>query len=61
MKAYRLYVLSRQECVAEAREFQFADDNTALARADELREDNYAVEVWTGERLVGRLGGEFHL
>jgi hypothetical protein len=61
MNSYRLYVLSPQERVADAREAQFPDDNTALAQADALRQDNYAVEVWVGERLVGRVGGEFNL
>jgi hypothetical protein len=61
MKSYRLYVLSRQERVAEAREALFENDTAALAGADKLKEDNYAVEVWTGERLVGRLGAEFRL
>lgn len=61
MNSYRLYVLSPQERVADAREVQLPDDNTALAQADALRQDNYAVEVWVGERLVGRVGGEFTL
>ena len=48
MNSYRLYVLSPQERVADAREVQFPDDHAALAQADALRQDNYAVEVWTG-------------
>jgi hypothetical protein len=61
MNSYRLYVLSPQERIADAREAEFPDDDTALAQAGEMRRDAYAVEVWTGERLVGRVGGEFHL
>lgn len=66
MKPYRLYVLSPQERIADAREALFPDDGAALAQADALRRDDYpvevwAVEVWTGERLVGRVGGEFNL
>ncbi|MDP3855280.1 hypothetical protein [Phenylobacterium sp.] len=61
MNSYRLYVLGPQERVWEARELQFSNDEAALAQANALRLDNYAVEVWTGERLVARLGAEFHL
>ena len=35
--------------------------NEALAKAEDTRKDFYAVEVWTGGRLVGRLGHEFLL
>jgi len=61
MNSYRLYVLGPQEHVLDARELQFSDDEAALAQAKALREDNYAVEVWAGERLLGRLGAEFSL
>lgn len=61
MNSYRLYALSPQERIADAREAQFPSDDAALAQADEMRNDHYAVEVWTGERLVGRVGGEFTL
>lgn len=66
MISYRLYVLSPQERIADAREALFPDDVSALAQADALRHHEYptevfAVEVWTGERLVGRVGGEFSL
>ncbi len=61
MNSYRLYVLSPQERISNACEAQFPDDQAALAQADELRKDAYAVEVWKGERLIGRLGGEFRL
>lgn len=61
MNSYRLYALSPQERIADAREVQFQSDDDALAVADEMRHQHYAVEVWTGERLVGRVGGEFNL
>jgi hypothetical protein len=61
MNAYRLYVLSPQERVADSREATFPDDNTALAHAEVLKQNNYAVEVWAGERLVARLGQEFRI
>lgn len=61
MNSYRLYVLGPQERLWDAQELQLSDDEAAVARADALRQDNYAVEVWTGERLVARLGAEFNL
>ncbi|WP_421930579.1 hypothetical protein [Phenylobacterium sp.] len=61
MKQYRLYVLNPEERVAATREAPFPDDITALKEATEMRADQYAVEVWMGERLVGRVGGEFSL
>lgn len=61
MMKYRLYVLNSQERVADTRERAFVDDREALAAAEAARRDAYAVEVWAGERLVGRLGGEFLL
>lgn len=61
MTSYRLYVLNPQERIASALEEQFVDDARALAQARAVRDDNYAVEVWSGERLVGRIGGEFRI
>ena len=61
MKAYRLYVLNPHEHVFEALEGQYADDFAALEDAEAMRADRFAVEVWNGERLVGRVGGEFSL
>ena len=61
MTAYRLYVLNDRDLVADAIENEFASDIEALARAEAVRQDEYAVEVWTGERLVGRLGGAFEV
>jgi hypothetical protein len=61
MTAYRLYVLNDRDLVADAIENEFASDIEALARAEAVRHDEYAVEVWTGERLVGRLGGDFEV
>lgn len=61
MNSYRLYALSPQERIADACEAQFPDDVAALAVADEMQREHYAVEVWSGERLVARVGGEFNL
>ena len=59
MTSYRLYILNQQDLVADAIENEFASDKEALARAEAVRLEQYAVEVWTGDRLVGRLGGAF--
>ncbi|UTP38562.1 hypothetical protein M9M90_15235 [Phenylobacterium sp. LH3H17] len=61
MNSYRLYVLGPQERLWDAQELQLSDDEAAVARADALRQDHCAVEVWSGERLVARLGAEFSL
>lgn len=61
MNQYRLYVLNPEELVAATREAQFPDDISALKEAVDLRADQFAVEVWMGERLVGRVGAEFRL
>ena len=61
MMKYRLYLLNSQERVDDTRERAYPDDREALAAAEAERKDAYAVEVWTGQRLVGRLGGEFLL
>jgi len=59
--AYRLYVLNERDLVADAIENDFASDVEALARAEAVRRDEYAVEVWSGARLVARLGGDFQV
>ncbi len=61
MTEYRIYVLTPQERIDETRQGCFPDDAAALAQAEALRRDGYAAEVWAGERLVGRVGGEFSL
>lgn len=61
MRAYRLYLLNREDRVADSLEGLFADDREALAKAEASSKDFYAVEVWTGGRLVARLGHEFLL
>lgn len=61
MRRYRIYVLNPQDRVALSSEREFACDNDALAHAERNRDGYYAVEVWRGPQLVGRLGGEFSL
>ena len=59
MTSYRLYVLNRHDGIAESIEDQFADDGLDLAQAEAVRRNRFAVEVWTGQRLVGRIGAEY--
>jgi hypothetical protein len=61
MDFYRLYVLNGQDRVADALEGQFEDDGRALMRAEAVRQGAYAVEVWKGHTLVGRIGGPYNL
>jgi hypothetical protein len=58
---YRIYVLTPQERISDAQEGDFPDDQAALSAAATLRGDRFAVEVWRGESLIDRLGGEFRL
>ena len=59
MTYYRLYMLNRHDAIDQALEDQFEDDRCALARAETEGRSYFAVEVWTGQRLVGRVGGEY--
>lgn len=61
MTAYRIYVLTAQERISDAREADYADDKAAIEAGQALKGDRFAVEVWTGERLVERIGAEFSL
>jgi hypothetical protein len=61
MHPYRLYLLNREDRIADALEGLFADDRAALEKAEVSGKNFYAVEVWSGGRLVGRLGHEFML
>ncbi len=59
MKHYRLYVVTAGEDISQTLERDYPNDHEALAQAARLRAQEHAVEVWTGERLVARLGGDF--
>ncbi|MFN3521991.1 MAG: hypothetical protein ACK4YQ_07055 [Phenylobacterium sp.] len=61
MKAYRLYLLNSDDRITDAVEGVFASDAEALAKAQASCKDHHAIEVWSGARLVGRLGEEFQL
>ncbi len=61
MCLYRIYVLNGAEQVEDLRELGFPTDLDALLVAETLRKDEYAAEVWDGERLVGRTGAEFQI
>lgn len=59
MRSYRLYVVTPQENISAAFEKEYRNDQEALARAACLQQERHAVEVWSGERLVGRVGSAF--
>ncbi len=61
MTSYRIYVLSPQDRIAGLIEATFETDIAALRRAETELADRYACEVWEGERLVARLGGQLQL
>lgn len=61
MNTYRIYVLDPEDRVADIVETRFPDDRRALEAAEDLSVGQYAAEVWAGERLVARLGGELCL
>jgi hypothetical protein len=61
MNTYRIYVLNAEDRVAEIVENNFDGDRQALETAEDLSAGQYAAEVWDGERLVARLGGELSL
>jgi hypothetical protein len=57
MNTYRIYVLNSQDRVEDIVENPFASDHEALETAEDLSAGQYAAEVWSGERLIARLGG----
>ncbi|MDP2212936.1 hypothetical protein [Phenylobacterium sp.] len=60
MRHYRLYLVTPDENISEAVESDYPSDLEALAQAERLCGAEHAVEVWTDERLVGRLGEAFN-
>lgn len=61
MISYRIYVLNPQDRIADQIEAAFETDRAALERAEVAMSGLYAAEVWQGDRLVGRLGGQLEL
>ncbi|MDO8410034.1 MAG: hypothetical protein Q7S93_08230 [Phenylobacterium sp.] len=59
MQHYRLYIVTAAEDISRTVEDDYPNDLAALAQAARLQTEEHAVEVWTGERLVARLGGAF--
>jgi len=59
--SYRIYVLNPQDRIADQIEGPFETDRAALERAEDAMTGGYAAEVWQGDRLVGRLGGQLEL
>jgi hypothetical protein len=61
MTQYRIYVLNDEDRIAQALMDRFVNDNEALEHAEDVYAGQYAAEVWEGERLVGRIGGELQI
>lgn len=61
MRSYRLYVLTRQERISRSLHASHSSHEEALSFAEALRGAAHAVEVWLGDRLIGRVGAEFEL
>lgn len=58
---YRIYVLNSQDRTADLIEAAFESDQAALTRAEAAMDGRYAAEIWRGECLVARLGGQLEL
>jgi hypothetical protein len=61
MARYRIYLLDGEDKIAGELEAPFVSDAAALVCAEVARIGQYAAEVWTGARLVERLGGVLKL
>lgn len=61
MTAYRSYFLDLKDKIQGFTEFDAASDDDALAHVEAIKDEHFAVEVWEGSRLVGRVGGELDL
>src|SRR5438552_3932434 len=56
---YRIYLLDDQDQGGMELAETFPDDAAALRYAEALLPQAYAAEIWEGDRLVARLGGEY--
>jgi hypothetical protein len=55
MRSYRAFLLSKSDQItAPAFEFESADDPAAIAYAQQ-RIDGHDIEIWEGQRRVGRV------
>lgn len=61
MDTYRIYILNKEDRISGKMERAFPNDREALKIARDLSAGQYAAEVWAGERLVARMGGELCL
>jgi hypothetical protein len=55
---YRAYTVSSDGHFIGFEPLACADDAEAIARAGQLVDGYHSIEVWSGPRLVQRLGGE---
>lgn len=58
MTEYRAYTVSSDGHFIGFEPLACADDAEAIARAGQLVHGYHSIEVWSGARLVQRLGGE---
>ncbi len=52
MPHYRIYLLDAQNHITAVRQAECADDETALARADDVIDGHAGAEVWQEARLI---------
>ena len=52
---YRVYLLDTAGLIISGTDAECGDDTAALIIAQVLVDDGFAVEIWTGARLVGQL------
>jgi hypothetical protein len=59
MTTYRLYLLDYADKIQSLRMMELPDDAAALLEAgDLLRGTSGGIEIWAGERIVGRVSTE---
>ena len=54
MHRYRIYLLDSHNLIANAYDFEGADDLSALDKANQIRESQ-AAEIWDRTRVVARI------
>ena len=58
LESYRFYLLSQQNKIGDAIYLDARDDNEALVKAPSafaVSDEFPAIEVWKGNRMVGRI------
>ena len=55
MSLYRFYFLDRHDHIRSRADVECADDDDALGQATTVICDHPGIEVWQGNRVVGKL------